>query len=200
MKYDGGTVKQWAGESQWRACRAEFARCKTHGYTGWGSENFWALAIYRLQRAILASRPKWVWAPARIALAIMRKLFTLLTLIDIHPDARIGPGFFILHGGPLRIHAAARIGADCAISHGCTIGAGFHADAATIGDHVSVGCSSSIIGKVNVGDGAVVAPNSLVLADVPAGFTAIGVPAKNLPAIDARGAAFQRPPKPDIAA
>ena len=184
MKYDGDTVKRWAGDSQWRACRAEFARFKKHGYTGWGSEAFWALAIYRLQRAILGSRPKWAWAPARIALAIIRKLFTLLTIIDIHPNAQIGPGFFIAHGGPIRIHEATRIGADCAVTHGCTIGAGPHAGGATIADHVFIGCNASIIGKVNVGDGAVVAANSLVLADVPAGFTAIGVPAKNLRAMD----------------
>src|SRR5215469_7947363 len=184
MKYDGDTVKRWAGHSQWRACRAEFARFKKHGYTGWGSEAFWALAIYRLQRAILGSRPKWAWAPARIALAIIRKLLTLLTIIDIHPNAQIGPGFFIAHGGPIRIHEATRIGADCAVTHGCTIGAGPHAGGAAIGDHVFIGCNASIIGKVNVGDGAVVAANSLVLADVPAGFTAIGVPAKNLRAMD----------------
>ena len=181
MKYDGDTVKQWAGDSQWRACRAEFARYKEHGYSGWGSEAFWALAIYRLQRAVLASRPKWAWAPARIALTIIRKLFTLLTIIDIHPGAQIGPGFFIAHGGPIRIHEATRIGADCAVTHGCTIGAGPHVGGATIGDHVFVGCNASIIGKVKVGDGALVAANSLVVADVPAGFTAIGVPAKNLP-------------------
>jgi serine O-acetyltransferase len=200
VKYDGDTVKQWAGDSQWRACRAEFARFRKHGYTGWGSENFWALAIYRLQRAILVSRPKWAWAPARIALAIIRKFFTLVTIIDINPNAQIGPGLFISHGGPIRIHPATKIGADCAITHGCTIGAGPQVGGATIGDHVYIGCSSSIIGKVNVGDGAVVAPNSLVLSDVPPGFTAIGVPAKNLPAIEGRAASFGRPPEPDIAA
>jgi len=200
MKYDGDTVKQWAGGSQWRACQAEFARFKQHGYTGWGSEGFWALAIYRLQRAILASRPKWAWAPARIALAIIRKLFTLLTIIDINPKAQIGPGLFIGHGGPIRIYEATRIGADCAILHGCTIGAGPYGGGATIGDHVYVGCNTSIIGKVKVGDGAVIAANSLVLCDVPAGFTAIGVPAKNLPAIDGRAASFGRPPEPGIAA
>src|SRR5215469_2294849 len=199
MKYDGDTVKQWAGDSQWRACRAEFARFRKHGYTCWGSEVFWALAIYRLQRAILVSRPRWAWAPARISLAIIRKLFTILTIIDIHPNARIGPGLFIAHGGPIRIHEATKIGADCAVVHGCTIGAGPHGGGATIGDHVAIGCNSSIIGTVHVGDGAVVAPNTLVLRDVPAGFTAIGVPARNLPAIDGR-AAFNAPPEPVIAA
>jgi serine O-acetyltransferase len=133
--------------------------------------------------------------------AIVRKLFTLLTIIDINPKAQIGPGLFIGHGGPIRIYEATKIGADCAILHGCTIGPGPHGGGATIGDHVYVGCNTSIIGHVKVGDGAVVAANSLVLRDVPAGSTAIGVPAKNLPAIDGRAASFGRPsPEPGIAA
>jgi serine O-acetyltransferase len=55
-----------------------------------------------------------------------------------------------------------------------------------IGDHVYIGCHSSIIGAVTIGDNAVIAANSLVISDVPAGFTAIGVPAKNLPKISDR--------------
>jgi serine O-acetyltransferase len=181
MRYDRDTVKEWAGDSQWRACRADFARFRMRGFTGWGSEGFWALVIYRLQRALAASRYKLLSAPAWIVLAIARKLFTVITHIDIHPDAQIGPGLLINHGGPIRIHGATRIGADCAIHHGCTIGAGPQPGGAIIGDHVHLGCTSSIIGKVHVGDGAVVAANSLLLADVPAGFTAIGVPARNVP-------------------
>ena len=46
MKYDRDTVKEWAGDSQWRAIRADYQRFREHGYSGWGSEGFWALAIY----------------------------------------------------------------------------------------------------------------------------------------------------------
>jgi acetyltransferase-like isoleucine patch superfamily enzyme len=52
---------------------------------------------------------------------------------------------------------------------------------ATIGDHVFIGCHSSVIGPVVVGDDALIAANSLIIDNVPAGFTAIGVPAKMLP-------------------
>jgi serine O-acetyltransferase len=55
---------------------------------------------------------------------------------------------------------------------------------ATIGEHVFISCNSSIIGTVTVGDGAVIAANTLVIGDVPAGTTAIGVPARILPAAD----------------
>jgi serine O-acetyltransferase len=183
MKYDRGTVRQWAADSQWRACRADLTRYRLQGYTGWGSEGFWAQAIYRLQKAVRQCRPRWLWAPARLALRIVKKLLSIVTLIDLHPDAEIGPGMIICHGGPVRIHAETNIGADCALHGGCTIGAGPQPGGAIIGNHVFIGCHASIIGAVTIGDEATIAANSLVIGDVPAGCTAIGVPAKLLPAI-----------------
>ena len=186
QRYNRNAVKAWAANSQWRACRADWARFRTSGYSAWGSEGFWALGLYRLQKVVRQRRPEWLWTPAWIALLIIRKLFIMVTFIDIHPDAEIGPGLFIPHGGPIRVHAATKIGADCALQHMCTIGAGPRPGGATIGDHVFIGCHSSIIGTVNIGDGAMIAANSLVISDVPAGFTAIGVPAKMLPELSQR--------------
>jgi serine O-acetyltransferase len=181
MKYDRETVKVWAGDSQWRACRADLARFRQHGYSGWGSEGFWALAVHRLQKTAQRGRPGWLWIPARWGLIIVRKLLVIVTHIDLHPNAEIGPGLILPHGGPIRMHAATKVGADCSIHHVCTIGAGPRPGGATIGDHVYIGCHSSIIGAVTIGDDAMVAANSLVITDVPGRTTAIGVPAKILP-------------------
>jgi serine O-acetyltransferase len=186
LRYDRNTVRTLAGDSQWKACQADWARFRKGGFTAWGSEGFWALVLHRLQKAVRGRQPAWLWAPARLTLRVVRKLFVIVTLIDIHPDAEIGPGLIIPHGGPIRVHAATKIGADCALHHMCTIGAGPRPGAATIGDHVFIGCHSSIIGAVTIGDGAMIAANSLVISDVPAGFTAIGVPAKMLPEISPR--------------
>jgi serine O-acetyltransferase len=87
----------------------------------------------------------------------------------------------IPHGGPIRVHGDSKIGADCALHHVCTIGAGPRPGGATIGDHVYIGCHSSIIGAVTIGNDSMIAANSLVLSDVPPGFTAIGVPARMFP-------------------
>lgn len=179
--YDPSTVKAWAGNSAWRACRADYARFRISGYSAWGSEGFWALLLYRSLKAAKKRQPAWLWFPLRIILAITRKLFTLITHMDIDPSADIGPGLLIPHVGPLRIHGQTTMGADCVIHHVCSIGAGPHPGGATIGDHVFIGCHSSIIGCVSIGDGAIIAANSLVIADVPPGATAIGVPAKVLP-------------------
>jgi serine O-acetyltransferase len=178
MDYDGSTVKEWAGDSTIRAIRADWARFRKNGYSGWGSEGFWTVFLYRVQRWIRARRPRWPWSPARLLIAVVKKLFTTITHMDIHPDAQIGPGLLIPHVGPLRIHRLTSIGADCAIHHVCTIGAGPTPGGANIGDHVLIGCHSSIIGAVTIGDCSVVAANSLVLANVPPGSTAIGVPAR----------------------
>ena len=48
-------------------------------------------------------RPAWAWAPVQIALLVVRKFFSSCKLIDLHPDAVIGPGLIIGHGGPIRI-------------------------------------------------------------------------------------------------
>jgi serine O-acetyltransferase len=107
----------------------------------------------------------------------------MVTHIDLHPDAQIGPGLLIPHVGLIRVHGNTKIGADCAIHHVCTIGAGPRPGGATIGDHVHIGCHTSIIGAVTIGDGAMIAANSLVISDVPPGATAMGVPARILPAM-----------------
>src|SRR5277367_6184337 len=72
MKYDRNAVKAWAGDSQWRALQADLARFRLSGYTGWGSEGFWALALFRLQKVVNhcgPKWPKWLWMPAVVLLA-----------------------------------------------------------------------------------------------------------------------------------
>jgi serine O-acetyltransferase len=178
MKYDGETIKAWAGTSQWRAWRADLARFRKHGYSGWGSEGFWALTIYRLQRATETSNWRSSLLPLRILLAVAKKAFVCVTHINLHPNAEIGPGMLIPHVGPIQVFPWAKIGADCAIHQVCTIGAGAKPGGPTIGDHVMLGCHSCVLGPVTVGDHAKIGAGAVVVADIPSGATAIGVPAK----------------------
>jgi serine O-acetyltransferase len=181
MKYDRDTVKQWAGNSQWRALQADYQRFRLHGHSGWGSEGFWAVAIYRVQRALRRSPTPRLWAPAHVLLAILRKFLVIVTGVDLHPGAEIGAGLMILHGSQIRVTKGVKIGADCVLGQICTIGAGATPGVANIGDHVYISPHSCILGPVTIGDGATIAASSLVLSDVPAGHTAIGVPARILP-------------------
>ncbi len=187
MKYDRDTVKEWAGDSQWRALQADYKRFRGHGYSGWGSEGLWALAIYRMQRALRKSTTPWLWAPAAVLLAVLRKLLVIVTGTDLHPNAEIGAGLLIQHASQVRVMEGVKIGVDCALSQVCTIGAGATPGAATIGDHVYISPHACILGPVEIGDGATIAASSLVLSDVPAGHTAIGVPARILPRFKVQG-------------
>jgi serine O-acetyltransferase len=183
MTYDRDAVKVWAGDSQWRALQADLARFRLSGYSGWGSEGFWAIALFRLQKVVNNLRPKWLWMPAYILLSVVKRVLFIVTHIDLHPDAEIGPGLLIPHGSEIRISELTRIGADCALNHLCTIGVESTTQGVvSIGDHVYISPQSCIIGPVIIGDGATIAPNSLIITDVPAGHTAIGVPARVLPA------------------
>ena len=178
MKYDGEMIKKWAGTSQWRSWRADLARFQKHGYSGWGSEGFWALTLYRMQHTLLVARPKWFWLPTRIILGIVRKIFVLVTHISLDPHAEIGPGLLIPHVGPIYVFPWAKIGADCAVHQVCTIGAGGRPGGPQIGDHVLLGCHSCVLGPVTVGDGVQIGAGAVVVHDVPAWSTVVGVPAK----------------------
>jgi serine O-acetyltransferase len=182
MTYDPDTVKEWAGNSQWRAFQADYRRFRqVHGFSGWRSEGLWVVAIYRMQRALGKSRTPWLWAPASKALAVARNLLRTLTHIELHPGAEIGAGLMILHGSQIRVARGVKIGVGCVLGHVCTIGNGPTPGVARIGDHVHISPHSCILGPVTIGDGAMIAASSLVLSDVPAGHTAIGVPARILP-------------------
>lgn len=92
----------------------------------------------------------------------------------------IGPGLFIQHGFAT-IVAAKRVGANCWINQQVTIGFTRPEERPVIGDDVFIYAGAKVLGALTVGDGARVGANAVVLRDVPAGVTAVGVPARHLP-------------------
>lgn len=90
----------------------------------------------------------------------------------------IGPGLFIAHGQST-ILSAERIGANLQVHQGVTVGWDYRSERRPlIGDNVFIGAGAKILGAVSVGDGAHIGANAVVLHDVPAGATAVGIPAK----------------------
>lgn len=181
MKYDGLTVKAWAGSSAWRAWRADLAKYRLYGYSGWGSEGFWMLGLYRLQHALRRARPRWLWLVPRLMVVVIRKFATLVTHISLPAGATIGPGMLIPHVGPIQLNAGTVIGADGTLMHVVTIGAGGKPGSPVLGNHVFVGCQSCILGGVIVGDFSAIGAGAVVVSDVPPHHTALGVPAKMFP-------------------
>jgi serine O-acetyltransferase len=103
------------------------------------------------------------------------------TGIEIHPGAKIGRGLFIDHGMGVVIGETSEIGDNCTLYQGVTLG-GTGKDHGkrhpTLGNNVLVGSGAKILGPFRVGDNARVAAGAVVLNEVPANATAVGVPAR----------------------
>jgi serine O-acetyltransferase len=111
-----------------------------------------------------------------------------LTGIEIHPGAVIGRRVFIDHGMGVVIGETAEVGDDCTLYHGVTLGgtswkAGKRHP--TLGKGVVIGAGAKVLGPILVGDGAKIGSNAVVVRDVPANATAVGVPARILGTEDA---------------
>ncbi|ABX34949.1 serine O-acetyltransferase [Delftia acidovorans SPH-1] len=105
-----------------------------------------------------------------------------LTGIEIHPGAVIGERVFIDHGMGVVIGETAVVGDGCTIYHGVTLGGTSLYKGAkrhpTLGRDVVVSAGAKVLGGFEVGDGAKIGSNAVVIKPVPAGATAVGIPAR----------------------
>jgi serine O-acetyltransferase len=103
------------------------------------------------------------------------------TSIDIHPGATIGCRFFIDHGAGVVIGETAEVGNDVTLYHGVTLGGVSWNKGKrhpTLRDRVVVGAGAKILGPIEIGQGARVGANSVVISPVPEGKTVVGIPGK----------------------
>ena len=107
----------------------------------------------------------------------------ILTGIEIHPGATIGRRVFIDHGMGCVIGETAEIGDDVTLYHGVTLG-GVTLDRErrhpTLENGVIVGSGAQVLGPIRIGEGARIGANAVVIRDVPAGVTMVGVSAKQV--------------------
>ena len=104
-----------------------------------------------------------------------------LTNVDIHPGARIGRRFFIDHGAGVVIGETAEIGDDVTLYHGVTLGGTSWNKGKrhpTLADGVVVGAGAKVLGPITLGERVRVGANSVVVKDVPADRTVVGVPGR----------------------
>ena len=103
------------------------------------------------------------------------------TGIEIHPGATIGKCLFIDHGMGIVFGETCEIGDNCTIYHGVTLG-GTGKDTGkrhpTLGNNVLIGAGTKVLGPVYIGDNVRVGAGSVVLKNLPANCTAVGVPAE----------------------
>ncbi|MBE7015873.1 MAG: serine O-acetyltransferase [Ruminococcaceae bacterium] len=103
------------------------------------------------------------------------------TGIEIHPGAQIGRGLFIDHGMGVVIGETTIIGDNCTIYQGVTLGGTGKEKGKrhpTLGNNVMVGCGAKVLGPFTVGDNSKIAAGAVVLSEVPADSTCVGVPAR----------------------
>jgi len=126
-----------------------------------------------------ADTPGW-WGDLLRGVAVLRhRWWSIVTGADIPLNCRLGGGLLMPHPNGIVIHPDAQIGPNCLLFQQVTIGTR-EAGAPKIGGHVDVGAGAKIIGSVTIGRNAKIGANCVVLHDVPAGATAVGIPARIL--------------------
>jgi serine O-acetyltransferase len=135
---------------------------------------FHALLFYRLAHAL------WVrnWHFLGRLTSHVGRFFTG---IEIHPGASIGRRFFIDHGMGVVIGETTEIGDGCTLYHGVTLGGTSWAKEKrhpTLGNNVVIGAGAKVLGPFKVGDNSKIGSNSVVVKEVPANSTVVGVPGR----------------------
>jgi len=144
-------------------------------------QGFHAVVYYRIAH--------WLWQNnLRFIGRLVSQLGRFLTGIEIHPGATIGCCFVIDHGSGVVVGETAEIGDNVTLYHDVTLGGvapsvDSHTQVGvkrhpTLGNGVIVGSGAQILGPISVGDNARVGANAVVTQDVPAGVTAVGIPAR----------------------
>ena len=136
-----------------------------------------AVWLHRISHFLWSIGLKWI---ARLLSVLTR----FITGIEIHPGAKIGRRVFLDHGLGIVIGETTEIGDDCTIYQGVTLGGtSLYKDIKrhpTIGKDVVVSAGAKVLGGFTVGDGARIGSNAVVLKEIPAGATAVGIPARVL--------------------
>ncbi|HWE04425.1 MAG TPA: serine acetyltransferase [Tepidisphaeraceae bacterium] len=142
-------------------------------------QSIWAIAVYRFGRRNDRRSGGIVKKMGGRLYWLMYRFVETLTGISLPKDAQIGPGLKIYHFGNVFIHNHAVIGANCTLRQGVTIGNRHEGGPAPVlEDDVELGAYAQILGDIRIGKGAKISAMSVVMSDVPAGATAMGIPAR----------------------
>lgn len=148
------------------------------------ARNTWeVLTCYPGLHALIFHRVShWLWGHGLKWLARLNSHFARwLTGIEIHPGATIGRRFFIDHGMGVVIGETAVIHDDCTLYHGVTLGGTSWNKGKrhpTLERGVVIGAGAKVLGPITLGEASKVGSNAVVVRDVPARSTAVGIPAR----------------------
>jgi len=171
-----GTLRRVAGE-----IGSDVASARDRDPAARGVGTIEILTTWAGVQALLAHRVSHALYEADVPLAPRALAFTsrAVTGVEIHPAAQIGSDFFIDHGAGVVIGETAEIGDRVTLYQGVTLGGtGFARGKRhpTVGNDVTVGSGAKLLGPVEVGHGAKVGANTVVISDVPSNSTVVGNP------------------------
>jgi cysteinyl-tRNA synthetase len=135
---------------------------------------FHAIVIHRINHII------WEWH-IPVLPRLVSHIGRFLTGIEIHPAAKIGPGFFIDHGMGVVIGETTEVGENCLLYQGVTLGGTGKEKGKrhpTLGNNVVVGAGSKILGAISIGNNVIIGANSVILKPVPDNAICVGVPGR----------------------
>ncbi len=157
--------------------------------SNWHRPGFRALATYRFGAWRMTLRPKLLRMFLGVFYNAMQRRFAHVYGIGLPWATSIGRNATIEHQHGIVVHGACVIGDGCIIRQGVTLGIRDEQcpdQGPRLGKQVSVGAGAKILGDVKIGDGAKIGANAVVLCDVPAGCTAVGVPARVITSVRGR--------------
>jgi serine O-acetyltransferase len=167
----------------WKLCREDI-----RSNMGWTRPGARAMLAYRFGAWALTVRTPVLGALLRRLALAMHRYIRNSYGIEIYPTATIGQRVTIGHQSGIVIHEYAKIGDDCLIRQGVTMGLanakGAEAapeNAPTIGSRVDIGVGAVIMGAVTIGDDVTIFPNAVVMTNVPPRSTVISPVSRILP-------------------
>jgi serine O-acetyltransferase len=138
----------------------------------WASDAFLAQALYRL-------KARWQALGVPVLPRLAHRLAMAIAQVSIGDPVVVEAGVYIVHG-QIVIDGLVEIGEGAVISPWTTIGLRGHVQGPTIEPNVRIGTGAKVLGAVRIGSGAQIGANAVVLDDVPAGATVVGVPARSV--------------------
>ena len=137
---------------------------------------FQALSIHRLSHSLWQSQ-----LPLKLAARCLSHVARTLTGIEIHPGAKIGTSVFIDHGMGVVIGETAKVGNNCLLYQGVTLGGTGKETGKrhpTLAENVVVGAGAKVLGAINIGTNTRIGAGSVVVRDVDANCTVVGIPGR----------------------
>jgi len=164
-----------------QTARADVAAARERDPSALGVGTAQMLASWPGLQAVLAHRVAHALHVSGVPLAPRAIAYAAraLTGIEIHHAAQIGEGLFIDHGSGVVVGETATIGDGVTLYQGVTLGGtGFETGKRhpTVQDNVTIGSGAKLLGPIEIGHGAKIGANSVVVRDVPPNSTVVGVP------------------------